>query len=136
LQRWGWTLSSAGSLPQTVVKERRGIPLRDLFLITAAVAALLAVVRFVSPHMFAAREALELSIIITTVSLTGVVATWAGLGPRLAAGSVLPAAFANLRHWQNWMFTIKYQAFIALFACGTAWIFRAYGWRLRRPLRN
>jgi hypothetical protein len=149
LKRWGWMLSRAGSLPQTIVTERRGIPLRDLFLITAAVAALLAVVRFVSPHMFAAREVLELSIIVTIVSLTGVVATWAGLGPShwcwrlllvtlivLAAGSVLPAAFANLRHWQNWMFTIKYQAFIALFACGTAWIFRAYGWRLRRPLRN
>lgn len=149
LKRWGWMLSRAGSLPQTIVTERRGIPLRDLFLITAAVAALLAVVRFVSPHMFAAREVLELSIIVTTVSLTGVVATWAGLGPShrcwrlllvtlivLAAGSVLPAAFANLRHWQNWMFTIKYQAFIALFACGTAWIFRAYGWRLRRALSD
>jgi len=149
LKRWGWVLRSEDSSPQAPSYDRRGIPLRDLFLVTAAVATLLAVVRFVSPHMFAAREALVLSIIVTTVSLTGVVATWAGLGSShwswrllvltlivLAAGSVLPVAFASHRHWQNWIFTTKHQAFIALFVCGTALIFRAYGWRLCRPLRN
>lgn len=50
----------------------------------------------------------------------------------LAASSVLPAVFSNLRDWYNWQFMAKYQAFIVLFTLGTALVFRSHGWRLRR----
>ncbi|MBI2479626.1 MAG: hypothetical protein HYV60_13640 [Planctomycetia bacterium] len=149
LRRWGYSLSDGDRVAISPSREPRSIPLRDLFFITAAVAALLAVVRFVTPHMFAAHEAAALALIVTTISLTGVAATWAGFSRRhwivrllflslvvFAAGSVLPAVFPNLRHWYQWRFIAKYQAFIALFTLGTTLIFRSRGWRLRRAARN
>jgi hypothetical protein len=145
LRRWGYSLSRGDRAAILPTQVRRSIPLRDLFFITAACAALFAVVRFVSPHVFAAREAAELALIAITSSLTGVAATWAGLSQRhwivrllllslivLAAGSVLPTVFPNYRYWVNWRYVAKYQAFIAIFASGTSLIFRSHGWRLRR----
>lgn len=145
LRRWGYSLMCSDRRAICSARDRRHLPLRDLFFITAAVAALLAVVRLVSPHTFAAREAAELALIAITVSLNGVAATWAALSRRhwivrlvllslvvLAAGTVLPAVFPDHRHWYHWRFIAKYHAFIALFTVATALIFRSHGWRFRR----
>jgi hypothetical protein len=126
-------------------RNRWHIPLRDLFVITAAAGALLAVIRFIFPEMMRFWEAVGIGLLFAALSLAGVIAIWAALSParwrwRLLVASIFlggPALISTLPSLHG---QITWTHGMRLFAASAGWtftsllIFRAYGWRLQRKV--
>ncbi len=146
-RRWGWRMINAGvqpDQPRAHNVEAR-IPLRDMFLVIAAVGALFAVLRFVPASRFEIQMAGRLALLVVTTAVVAIGGAWAALSPRhwlpriivlifliAGAGSIHSALFPQLYNWQAWMWHLRFAALVTGLTCASLLTYRVRGWRFAR----
>jgi hypothetical protein len=144
-RRRGWRLIQVGkhSSQPTVLKVETRMPLRDIFLVIAAVSGLFAVVRFVPASQLERQVAGMLALLAVTTGTVAILGAWGALTQRHAmlritalvlaiacAGSIHSLLFPTLYNWFAWIWHIRFAAMVTVFTCASLLIFRARGWRL------
>jgi hypothetical protein len=146
-RRWGWRLSNIklANRAQPLELAESRIPLRDMFLITAAIGFLLALARLLPAHGFRWDTVGILALLVINTSLSAVGGAWAALSPRhwfvrtamfvllvLLVGSVHSLVFPQFYNLYSWKWQLRFAALVIGFSCLSLLTFRVRGWRLTR----